>query len=347
MAGRTDDDDTQEQQIAPRYPDAAPAPGDEAWRRPAVPTPPPGAAGGEPSAGAPRTEGEPGRPEEPGAADRTVVWQPPAGPGQQPGESPWAAGSGSAWPPQNPPASSPAAQSPSAQGWPPPEDPNRGYGASPQPPGQSWSPPQGPAWTPPPSAYGGQYGSQQPYGGQQQYGGQYPGPGGYWGGQQEWGAPPASGVGEYGTSALVVIGAIVLLIFGVLFLLFGAFAIAAGGLIEQALLEVGPVPELEGISARAIRDIVLVLGVIVLVIGLLKMISGIGIFLHKQWARVIGILLAGLFTLLGVLSIVASLDARTAGGSDLTFAVVITVAYAGALFALIAGGDHFRRRYQR
>jgi hypothetical protein len=184
-----------------------------------------------------------------------------------------------------------------------------------------------------------------PYAAPQQYPGQpgYPGQPSGWGGQQTWGAPPYA---EYGSSPLVVLGGVVLLVFGLLFLLAGAGVLAAGGLIEQAFIEAGPLPELEGLTPRAIRDFAVVGGAIVLVIGILQTVSGIGIFLHKQWARFIGIAFAGLGTLLGVLSLVGAVGARgtRGGGGDLTVALVLGVAYGFTLFALIAGGGHFTRR---
>lgn len=276
----SDDEDTQEQQAAPRYPDAAPAAG-EAQDQPAYPSQ---------------------SPEQPADATPAAPWSAPT--------APWPA-AGQQWQ-QTPQSGEPWQQQP-AQPW----------QQSPQ------QPPQG-QW-------------QQPPQGQWQAQGQPTGPAG-WSAQPEY-------AGGYASSPLVTIAAIILLIFGLLTTLMGALGVAVGGFFETALREArdqGAIPGLEEFDLSAIGDVIVVIFVIVLIIGILHLAAAIGIFLHKQWARVLGIVLAVLGLLLGLLGLVGASNAAAGmDGSELAFPIAMAVGYGFSLFALIAGSNHFRRRYTR
>lgn len=277
-----DDEDTQEHQVAPRYPDAAPAAG-EVREQAAHPSQPPA--------------------EQSADAGPAAPWSAPT--------APWPA-SGQQWQ-QTPQSGEPWQQQP-AQPW----------QQSPQ------QPPQG-QW-------------QQPPQGQWQAQGQQTGPPG-------WSAQPEYAGGGYASSPLVTIAAIVLLVFGLLTTLIGALGVAVGGFFEQALREArqqGAIPGLEEIDLAGVGDIIVVAFVIVLIIGILHLASAVGIFMHKQWARILGIVLAVLGTLIGVLGLVGgSSVAGGMDGSELAFPIAIAVGYGFSLFALIAGNNHFRRRYTR
>jgi hypothetical protein len=150
----------------------------------------------------------------------------------------------------------------------------------------------------------------------------------------------------YETSPLVIIGGVVLLIFGLLLMLVGGVGVAVSGAIDQLVTQIGPVPGMEDVPLRALRDILIVIFGVALVLGILHLISSVGVFLHKQWARIVGIILAVLGTLLGVLSVASAVGTPDqAGSGDLVVALVMAIAYGFTLYALAAGGGHFRRRY--
>lgn len=177
--------------------------------------------------------------------------------------------------------------------------------------------------------------------------GQWQAPPGQWAGQPGWEVPPAHWPAEYGTSPMVAIAGVVLLVFGIFVTLAGVGGLALGSLIDEILAEVGPI-DTPGFDPADIAGVVVIFFGVVLVVGLLHLISSVGVFLHKQWARIIAIVLSVLGTLFGVLALVGSLEARgQAEGGGLAVALVIAIGYGFSLFALVAGGGHFQRRFRR
>lgn len=344
MAGgnETDDEDTKEQPIASRYPDAAPAgegaaeptaagspPPAEAWasQRPAQQWPVPG----EPVAGQPT-------PASPGSAQPTQPALPAAGEGTAMGQG-WPAGTQSS---EHQPQAGQQWAQPTAP-WPTQTDQpwqqpgaGAGHGQAPAGPGaDQWPAQTGQQWQAPPGQW------QAPPG---QWQGQ---PGQQWQGQPGWGPPPGFFEAEYPTSAMVAIAGVILFVFGLFVTLIGVGGLALGSLINEALLEFGPI-DAPGFDVGAISGVIVVIFGIFLLLGILHLVSAIGVFVHKQWARIVAIVLSILGALLGLVSVVVAVDTRgRADGSELGVAVVIAFGYGFSLFALIAGGGHFRRRYRR
>lgn len=258
------------------------------------------------------------------------------------------------WPQPEGPRGEQAA--PRVEGWPPAAHgaPGEGRGQSPAQSGPSkpatqWAPPsQSGQWQQPAAQWPAGQGQSPPQQGQwQPPAGQWQPPPGQWAGQPGWGPPPAQWQPEYATSPMVAIAGIVLLVFGLFVTLFGVAGLALGSLIDDVLLEIGPI-DTAGFDPTVIAGVVVVVFGVVLVIGILHLISSIGVFVHKQWARIVAIVLSILGTLLGVLSVVGAIDARVqAEGAGLGVALVIAVGYGFSLFALVAGGNHFQRRYRR
>lgn len=236
-----------------------------------------------------------------------------------------------------PPSSSPAnstppnwtsqseaqAQAPVPPSWQPPtqdlhQQPGQAWQQPPAQPGQPWQQPP-PAWQQPPPQWTPQQGWGQA---------------GYW--------TPAA---EYANNPLVIIAGVVLLIFGLLVTLVGIVGLL-GGMMAAALFEEFVTPDMGfDFDVRSLATVVLVIFGIVLVLGILHLLSALGIFLHKGWARAIGLFLAVLGTLIGVLMVVTALDLRRAEEGGLVVALVVAVGYGLTLFALILGGNHFRRKY--
>lgn len=240
-------------------------------------------------------------------------WQQSQQPGQQ-----WPPADQQQWPAGGSQQPGQAWQQPAE----PTQQPTGGWQQPQQPPAQPWQQPPNQVW-------------QQP----QQ-------PPSQWGAAPAWG-PEAQYDAGYPTSPMVAIAAIVLLVFGLLVTLIGGLGAALGGVIENALRELAETETtgLEGFDLSGLSDVFLVIFGILLVIGILHLVSAIGIFLHKQWARVIGILLAVLGTLIGVLGLVgASNVAASMDGSEWIVPIAMAVGYGFVLFALIAGSSHFRRR---
>ena len=101
--------------------------------------------------------------------------------------------------------------------------------------------------------------------------------------------------------------------------------------------------------ADSIHNVVVVVGVVVLIIGLLQLLSALGVWLHKSWARIIGILFAILGTLFGLAAVAGSaqnrtgINSSTTTGSGMVGALVVLISYAFILVVLIIAGGHFRR----
>jgi hypothetical protein len=151
-----------------------------------------------------------------------------------------------------------------------------------------------------------------------------------------WQAPPTgwqtqparggSGWAVAGAIALISLGSLMALLFGLTFL---------------ALDQVVELDPQMGITPDMIEAVRVVMGIIV-VIAVLQVVGGAGSLARWQWARVIGILsgilglLMGLLLLLGVM---ATFDPMA-----LVIALVVTAGYALGVLGLLMGGAHFQRR---
>jgi len=227
---------------------------------------------------------------------------------------------------------------------------------------------QQPSYAPPPTYHQPTYqqpGYQQPGYPQQQPGYQQPGypqqqpgyqqPGypqqqpGYPQQQPAWGQQQptywASGaVTEYGykTSILAIIAGVLLLLWGLLWTLGGIAAIALSNV-------TGLITDQFGQNvANSVHNVIVVVGVVVLIIGLLQLLSALGVWLHKSWARIIGILFGILGTLFGLAAVAGAAQNRTgvsssASGNGMAGALVVLISYAFILVVLIIAGGHFRR----
>ena len=223
-------------------------------------------------------------------------------------------------------------QQPSGQPGQWPEQAQQGWGQQ-QPAQGSWQPQGGqpPAgWHQQPQP---QAGWQQPPQWQQQG----------WGQAGYWPAAP-----EYPNNPLVVVSGIILIVFGVLTTLIGLFGMIVGSFAATFLEEYIPPEAALEFDIRAVTTVLLVVFGIVLVVGILHFLTAIGIFLHKGWARALGIILAVLGLLLGVVGAVGVAQeaaSATEAGREAVVPIIVAVSYGLTLFALIAGGNHFRRRY--
>ncbi len=168
----------------------------------------------------------------------------------------------------------------------------------------------------------------------------------------QWGAPPGywTPVAQYPTNPLVVTGGVVLLVLGLLITLLGILGLLAGMLVIALIEDFLAADVAQLTDFGAFTTVLFIAFGTVVVVGVLHLLSSIGIFMHKGWARAIGLVLAVLGTLAGVVGVGGALEDGVAGVAAGQAALVpgaVAVAYAVTLFALIAGGNHFSRRYPR
>jgi hypothetical protein len=133
------------------------------------------------------------------------------------------------------------------------------------------------------------------------------------------------------TGIFFVIWGVLVTLFGVLFLAIGQ----AGGAFEEFMPGTG----------AAVAGVITVLAIFVLALGILTLASGIGVFMSKVWARIIGIIMGVIWLLLGGLILLGSLgsDSQSDAGGIVIFGIVAALS-AVAVWALVAAGPYFAYR---
>ena len=167
-------------------------------------------------------------------------------------------------------------------------------------------PPSQPQWTPPP---------QQPMG---------------WGGPG-YGGPPPRPMG-------VTLGAIYLIVMGVLISLVGGCATIGGGILSQA----GNGTTSQGLAA-GLGGFLAGLGIFILVLGILSIVAGAGVLSGRNWARWLGIVISVIFAILLVLGGLTTLTAQN-GMTSGVGSLIVGVLYALTAYALIASSSYFAAR---
>lgn len=166
--------------------------------------------------------------------------------------------------------------------------------------------------------------------------------------EPSWGPPQAAL--EPPGSPMVTAAGVVLTVLGVLLTLFGVLAIAAGGAISGVNFDQLGVP---GVTGQSVARVLAILGAVVAGFGILEVLSGIGIFLRKAWARYLGLILTILGALLMLLSLLGNISspagtAQAQGqGGGLVLSALLFIAYAFVVYALARGGGAFRDRRAR
>ena len=159
--------------------------------------------------------------------------------------------------------------------------------------------------------------------------------------------PPAAGyrpAAVQETSALAALAGTFLLLFGLILTLVGGTAAARPDLVDEAV-RIAREADVE-LDRRALRTLLSTGAWVVLVIGALHLLSALGIFLHRQLGRFLGLALALAGSLIGVYSVTQALALAQRGepvGPMLAALAVVATGYILVLFGLIAGGSHFRR----
>ena len=168
--------------------------------------------------------------------------------------------------------------------------------------------------------------------------------------QPQWSPPPQQPMGwggpGYGGPAPrptgVTLGAIYLIVMGVLLALAGAACGLLGGAASGGA---GQDPSgLLGFFGGAL----LIGGIIILVLGILSIAAGAGALGGSGWARWLGVIVSIVFVVFGALAVLGSLGSLNRPGSggvtSLVFTLVITIGYALTAWAFIQASAWFARR---
>jgi hypothetical protein len=168
--------------------------------------------------------------------------------------------------------------------------------------------------------------------------------------QPQWSPPPApqsnwgggGGVMPPQRPTGVTLGAIYLIVMGVLMALGGA----ACGLLGGAVGTIDPGSEMGGNPFAVFGGMIALIGIIILVLGIASIAAGAGALGGKGWARWTGIIVSVLMVLLSLLFIVGSLGSMDTPGAttNLVFWAVIGVFYALTAWAFVQANAYFARR---
>ncbi len=238
-----------------------------------------------------------------------------------------------------------------------PGDPLQSTTINPIPPAPAGMAPINPAMPPAPPAY-----PQAPVSSQTPAYPQPPASG--WPGQSQWqqpgyGAQPgyaqpgyAAGYGpqdawagaQYGTSAVVVLAALVLIVFGVAVAVLGAWTLTLGSDLGRFIRDNDIAIFGRQIERDTLKAIIQPMPGILIVLGLLQLLVGAVVLAHRNWARWLGVLLALLGLVVSVIALSAVLALVPGVSVQLVVASALVIGYALVLLGLIAGGGHFRPR---
>jgi hypothetical protein len=141
----------------------------------------------------------------------------------------------------------------------------------------------------------------------------------------------------YDTSALAVLAATTLLVFGIIGAIGFGFALAVWDAVAR--LSLGTLIQLQTVESTRIVLMTL------LVVAIVQVVAAIGVFAHRRWARLVSIAICVPWTMAATLLLVAA----TSRGLVLEtwLGGVLLAAFGFSFFGLIAGNSHFRRLARR
>jgi hypothetical protein len=173
-------------------------------------------------------------------------------------------------------------------------------------------------------------------------------------GQPGYGAPgdsaaqPWAAAGRtYRTSVLVVLAAVLLVITGVVLAVLGAWLLTQGPALTDLVQRLRSVDLIVFKPTRdQLRSVVSASPGTLMVFGVLTLLVGAFVLGHRSWARWLGVLLALLGLMFSIVALTSTMALVPGASVQLVVAIAFLVAYALVVLALIAGGGHFRARYQ-
>ena len=137
----------------------------------------------------------------------------------------------------------------------------------------------------------------------------------------------------------MVLAGIFLLVAGILTFGLGAIVGVLGGLIAVAGSS-GEGFELLGPLGGAVAG----LAFLVVFWGLLEVVAAVGMLVHRGWGRALGLVVGVVGALFAGLAVLANVTAPSAEGGGIGFSFLLLAGYGLTVLALVAGGEHFRRR---
>lgn len=147
----------------------------------------------------------------------------------------------------------------------------------------------------------------------------------------EW-VMPAAAAQQGGVSALSKVGALVLIVFGVLWAIFGALFVVAGNFIKDTI----NLSQDYGELGDAVAGVLLVFGIAILVIAIVEVLVGVFAWRGSGLARVLGVLYGLLFGLGSLFLVTGARQADAAsGGSPAIVFVAFAVGYLYVVAAFI------------
>lgn len=165
---------------------------------------------------------------------------------------------------------------------------------------------------------------------------------------QQWASQEAPAV-RHDHSVAVGLAAVFLGMFGLFFTLIGIVALVAGAAVLQVLRGN---PNFTQGQVNTIAGALTVGAIILLVIGVPQLLAAIWAPLHKNWARVVGIIVSAVGLLLGILVAISPVSRSTFTQPDGTVvatefnplfgALFFLIPYGFSLLALIFSRRHFR-----
>jgi len=141
-----------------------------------------------------------------------------------------------------------------------------------------------------------------------------------------------------------VVAGVILLVVGVLMTLLGLLVLLVGAAGAAFLEEVEPTL---GGEAGAVAALFVGIAAIMLLIGILEIISSVGVFVHKGWARWLGVVMGTIGLVFGFLMLIAAFLTPAGSTGDLVVVLIWLSAHGFVVAALAAAGDHFRPAYPR
>jgi hypothetical protein len=145
----------------------------------------------------------------------------------------------------------------------------------------------------------------------------------------------------------VAFAGLLMIVFGLALAVFGAWTLTLGPDFARFIRENDIAIFGRQTDRETLRTVMQPMPGILIVLGVLEVLVGAFILAHRGWARFLGALLALLGLLVSVISLSAVLALVPGLSAQLVIAISLLIGYAIILLASIAGGGHFRKRYER
>jgi hypothetical protein len=158
--------------------------------------------------------------------------------------------------------------------------------------------------------------------------------------------PYGAAAATYGTSVVVALAAMLLVITGVALAVLGAWLLTQGPALTDLVQRLKSVDLVVFKPTKELlRSLVSASPGGLMVLGVLQLLVGAFVLGHRSWARWLGVLLGLLGLLFSIVGLTSTLALVPGVSVQLIVAIAFLIAYAFVVLALIAGGGHFRVRY--